>query len=332
MPLWSNSTLNTNALASAISKWESLNAFPMVVKRNGLLYQMMRKGNLPLAPGSPKIDRSDQITGNDLVVRLLGKLQAYTPVPDSEQTDVFPLSRVADRFGAARFDWAHFVHIEPLVWSEWRLIRGDEARTISWLEDVLKVLTLSWENDLGNGINSTDPPSRTKIGGWRYAVDDGALYAVYGTIDRADAANADYRSYTETIGSLTIEKVQRLINSARVRGGSPDVGVCGQVPYEKLQGELRGYHTYMHDEWNKFRNTAIGFDSVMFTLDQRCGNGDLLIADSTTWRLYEDPVSDKIVMDTYDRKGTPKAIKDERAVQFICKGPSWNAKGKGITG
>lgn len=334
MALWQGTTLNTNNLSSAINKWWSKNFIPMVVKNNGLLYAMKGKEGAPTSPSvGSRFEKHNAITGNAINVRLLGELETFTGIADASQADADTLANNSNFLGAATFEWSHFFKNEVFVESEMRLIRGDEAKTASFMQDKLQKLVFSWEATVGNGINSADAPARTTIGGWRYAVDDSATYDAYGTITRSDSGNADFRSYVMTQSELTLEHVDDCILEIIKAGGRPDVGVGGKTPYKKLMQELRGYTVYSSEMWDKFNTLPkIGYSGVMFVYDHRGSDTDLGILTASSWSMYEDAdgISQNGLVPTYDRKGATHVLPLNMWLQFICRCPSHNAKIMGI--
>lgn len=339
MALWAGTALNTNALSSAVSKWWSVNAIPMVVKLNGLLYAMTGKtGSITSAAGKRNFRIESGISGNKLNVRLMGSLAAPAGLPDANQTDAITLTNDNDIFGAAEFEWAHFYHPEPIVASEYELIRGNEARTASFMQDKLEYVRKGWENVLGNGINSNDAPARDKIGGWRFAIEDGTNPSdnngdhKYGTIDRSDAGNADFRGYQKSnVGALTLEDVDEVYLNVVKNGGEPDVGICGVTPYKKLLEELRGYTTYTDSTWDKFTMPKVGFMGMHFVMDQRAGETQMGLLSSKSFTLYLSGDTPKI-HEAFQWKGVKFVLFLDTWVQLVCVCPSWNGKLSGITG
>lgn len=343
MALWAGTSLNTNVLSSSVSKWFDKNFVPMVVKNNGLLH-LMRKADGNAAPTTPGMSgrfRKGSISGNSLTVRLLGSLGSFSVVADADQGDLLSAATFSGenaRWGAARFDWTQLYRKVPFYESEIRMIRGDEARTMSFMDDKLKEVVYSWEKTLGDAINSANAPSTSAIGGWRYAVDDSATYDAYGTITRSDSGNADFRSYVKsaTGGNLVLEDITDVVLEILKAGGKPDIGVCGKTPYKKLEQELRGYVMSASPNWDGFTGQRTGqFMGVSFVFDHRGDDTSLGILDSGSWALYtdEDGVGQAGLQEV---GGVYKAVRYmlplHMTTQFVCVAPSWNGKVTSITG
>lgn len=339
MALWQGTSLNTNVLSSSISKWFDKNYIPMVVKNNGLLHLMRKKDGdaAPTTPGMSGRFRKGSISGNSLTVRLLGSLGSFSVVADADQGDVLTAATFSGenaRWGAARFDWVQLYRKVPFYESEIRMIRGDEARTASFMDDKLKEVVYSWENTLGNGIMSNNLPTSSAIGGIRASIADDNTY---GTIDRTDSGNADYRSYVKAAsgGVLTLEDVTDVCLEVIKAGGKPDIGVVGKTGYAKLERELRGYTMSMNPNWEGFTGQRTPeYFGLSFVFDHRGDDTTLSILDSGSWALYTD--EDGIGQDGLVPGGaTYKAVKYmlplHMTTQFVCVAPSWNGKITGIT-
>lgn len=343
MGLWNGTALNTNILASSVPKWWDEKGFPMVVKGNGLLYFMMGKSGMSENPnGSGIIKVPKEISGNKLNVKLFGTLDTWNVLAEADQDDVVSLTNDTDYAGAAQFDWVQLSLRTPVVHSELRQIRGDEARTASWIEDRMMLATRGLENAIGgssgtSGINGNAAPSTSALGGWIYGVDDSATYDAYGTITRSDAGNVDFRSGVATAGggtgSLELNDIDLATLDISKNGGKADVAVVGTVGFNKLRGgELRNYVQYNSDVTRKFPTQTLEYGNLTILFDHRCGNSDMGIFSSEALRFYVDGEMSPWMLDARAfTKGTDFVIGGNIFMQFVIGCPSWCYKIKGIT-
>ena len=311
-------------------------ALSMVRKKNGLLYAILGKsepGSTPMSGTTFKGEK--KITGNKIEVKLHGKLYAIPTVADgsAEIASVTPQYDSAT-WGGAEFDLCHYASTYAIPHSELYRFAGDEAKTMSYLDEVFRHIMLSYEDTLGTGIHGTNAPARTTLGSWVYAVDDGSTYDVYGGISRADSANADFRGgYVNTaVGGLTLAKIRTGQNSCVVNGGSPSVGVCGTAVYGKIQSLIEGMTQADNDpEWNQFGGQYVNYGGIKFVLDQRAPSATLGLLDPSSFVLYRKDINftqSGIVVDP--SKVATSVLPWESFVQLICIKPNSNAKMSGI--
>lgn len=324
MALWNGTTLNTNALSSNINKWFSNNAIPMVVKRNAFLYALKNKETGPYGMAGSRIKTAKMVNGNALNVRLMGKMPTFTGLADANQTDALSISWVTDAFGAANFAWSHFYHPEPIVMSELKLIRGDEARTNGWLDDIMMKVTRGWEATLGDAINGTNTAARTTIAGWRWGSSDGVstgetAYATYGTLDRSDSGNVDFRGNVRylTGGDLKLDDFVALKTDILADNGNPDFSVVGQTGFLKLEQEIRGSVQIPNKDWDAYRGDKMFSHGIAICFESRCGTTELGMFDSEALTLFLDE-------DGVNSSGLKDAAAIYKGVEYILPVHVWS--------
>jgi len=338
MAIWDGGSLNTDALSSAVNKWMELNFTPIVVKRNALLYAMMGlngpSGNKEVPNWNNVFKKDYQVQGNNLVVRLLGELETINTLADANQLDAVSWNNNPNAIGAAVFPWTHYSHNEAIRDSDYDLIQGNEARTASYVEDVLTRIRLSWQKTIGDGINSTNDQARTTLGGWEYAVD---ATGTYGTLTRA-GDNPDWSgNETDVGGPGDLDDIDDMRADIQVDGGNASVGVCGKVPFNKIKQELRGYASAVPTSWNMYEGGGlVHYDGITFALEQRCTSSVVGLFTPEALRLYMK--DEKMQIDTIPQdlmKGLLKGAKVGFALRawmaFVVKHPAMCGKLTGWT-
>lgn len=291
MALWAGSAINTNETAKVFNQLATKKSLPMVVKFNGLWYAMIGKDMAGLNQSAPGWMKSKKITGKNYEVPLLGSLDAPAGIADgaSGETVGRTLSVTAADYGAAEFAIAHYGLVKAIPDSEFMRYRGDEAKTLSWIDDRYDQLMFSYENVLGTAVHANVAPSRTALGGWVYAVDNANTY---GTIDRTDAANVDFAGVVNTsFGDTTLAKVQAAKNSLRKNMGMPKIFVAGETLYNKMQAQIQPYSLATFN--NGDATSEFGTDDWIWAglrglYDQRAPSGTFGLLDPRWWELIQN--------------------------------------------
>lgn len=358
MALWNGSLINSNETAMVFNQLANLQAIPIIRKKNALLYMFLGKLEAnSLKNGVAKFQRSDKITGKNVEVKLLGSLPSTTKVTDgsSELASVTP-AYDANAWGAAEFVLAHYTLTQGIPSSELNRFKGKEAKTANYLQDVLKRMMLGYENDIGTDLHSTTATnvmSRTVPGSWLQAISDGGGdsgsgasaggptsgetangYRYYGTIDRQDSANADFRGLVfPSTGSLSLGKIRKATNMADGNGGTTDLSVSGTNIYTNIQMLLESY-TIITDaeDMVDFGGKYCRYDGITHMHDQRCPAGYLGGLDSETWKFIDnhDDFTDSGVVKDFT-KNAGYVVNTERWVGTICEKPNSNWKMAGVT-
>src|SRR3990167_2008840 len=295
--IWFGTDLNTTALSSNVNRWMELNFTPWVVQNMGFLYSMLGITGMGQAAANPnwsKIFSKDyESRGNALVVRGLGELDTISGLADANQTDAATITWNQDDIGGAVFQWSHYNHRVPIVDSQYKLIRGDTARTMGFMQDKLEALKWAWHTALANAVEGTDNQLRATVGGWQWAVSDGVStgetgYATYGTIDRSDSGNTFFRGNTTVLGrDLELKDLDGLKADIVIDGGRPKVGLAGKTPYNKIKGEQRGYAAANPINWTMYKgDTPVHYDGIDYCLATRGSDTVLGMFTPESWRQH----------------------------------------------
>lgn len=347
MAIWNASALNTNMLSGTFNQLFNTKALDSVRKNNGLLYAILGKRWIDnRAPTMPSFERLDRITGSQVEVRLLGKLATISAIVEgSGETASSTPNYDAAKFGAAVFPWTHYASTEEIPSSEYERIRGDEAKTINYIDDVFNYIMLSLEAQIGNDMNSnqsSNAMASNYMGTWQWAVSDGVTagesgYATYGTITRADSANTFFRGNVfASVGDLTLGKVQYAQNTAATYGGDPKFGIAPLAIFTKIRQLLEQYGHWNQNDvsdegWLEFGGVWSNYGGIKFILEDRSTAGTLGLIDPTTWTFYMRMVN-------FTDQGFVRAphlvaayvLPWECWTQLICTMPTRNAKLTGI--
>lgn len=346
--LWTGSAINSTETATVFNQLWNLTAVEQVRKKNGFLYAILGKQETGATPDAGvSFQRMEKITGKNIEVKLLGKLKSIAAVADGYATESVAgtATNTADYWGAAEFALTHYKDIHALPESEVDRYAGDELKTANHLDQVFRMLVLSMENQWASssstygGLWDTKNAARTTLGGVQWAVSDGVssgetAYASYGTIDRSDAGNADFRAYVGTgTGDLTLNKIQTAQNTAIGQGGMPRVAMAHTTPYTKVQSLVQSYtHTVFEEDWSRFGGTWCEFSGMKFILDQRMPATILVGIDPESWVWYQRDID-------FTKQGVVHVptyvgsyvLNYGAWVQDVCVRPSSNFKLSGIT-
>lgn len=346
MALWAGSAINSTETAMVFNRLYNLKALQMIRKKNALLYKIMGKMDIgSVGTSRVKFDRTSTITGKNVEVRLLGSLGAPGKTADGS-AELATVTRQfnSTAYGAAEFPLTHYTYTQGIPSSQMRRYKGKEAKTDGFYDEVLNYVMLSYEDVIGNDIHSTDGTSvigRTVMGSWCFGVSDGVTtgettdgFKLYGTIDRSDSANADFRGIVSgAAGDLTLSKMRTLINQADANGGVVDTGIMGTTLYTKCQLLVEPYvHTTYSEDMAAFGGRFVRYAGVDFMHDQRTPSGTVGLLDSTSWTWINNDdeltgvgvVKDPSIVAGY-------VLPTEVWAQLVCIKPNANAKMTGAS-
>ena len=352
MALWLGTAINSTETAMVFNRLVNLQALPMIRRKNGLLYKLMGKADIGVnTKAMSTFERTDIIDGKNYEVRLLGALSSTTKVTDgASEYAAVTLSYNANAYGAAEFPLTHYTLSKAVPASQLRRYKGKFAKTDDFYKEVLTEIMLSYENDLGNDLHSTVGSTvigRTVFGSWAFAVSTGGgdsgidatgetavAFRNYGTIDRQDPANVDFRGIVQAAsGPLTLAAFRLNVNLCDAKGGKIDTAVAETTLYTKAQMLLEPY-TYITDapDMVQFGGRYMRYDGVDWIHDQRCPVGTIGGLDSSTWLFVksDDALTDVGLVKDPSRVDTyvlPTALWS----QLICKKPNGNFKMLGVT-
>lgn len=337
--LWTGTTLNTNILSGVFNRIHNRKAIPMVTKATPLLYSLMgREGEDGRSAYNKKLGgwmKKKNIHGDKDEVRLRGALPTFASIADgTAELTLATIGYDSDHTGSAEFILAHYGYVHGVPSSEYMRIRGNEAKTESWIDETFDYIfdgaIKKYSADLHEDSTSA-VPARDQFGSWIAAVDDGNTY---GTIDRTDSGNADYRSVvSSSVGSLTARKVQDVINQVKDNRGQVRVGVMNTTLFGKWQDIIQPYSqaTYNKDtaSWG---SDHVYFAGVEWLQDRECPSGRIGLFTPKTWTLVSNdmPFTDSgLVKEPLLNAGW--IINTECWLQNYIDNPNQNAKLEDVT-
>jgi hypothetical protein len=338
--LWDGLTINTNETALVFNQLYNKKSISVVSKANGLLWAITGKKSRVAPPGGQyEFDRVEKITGNRMEVKFLGHVGTPTTVADgaAELATVNLAGNYnAAEWGAQEFPLSHYTWAEPIPASELDRFAGDESKTLSFIDEKFTKVMESYDIVWGTGLNSANTQARVTLGGWQWAVSDGveaaAAYAVYGLLNRADAANADFRSIVDTTGGeLTIVGIQGNLDLVGENGGKPDVAPVRAAMMTKVRALVESHtHITQDSKWSEFGNDWVRINGVTFTLDRYAPTGILPLLDSRGWAFWLKTTgfSSGIVKDRSRVAGY--VMPSECWIGNVCVRASWQAKMTGL--
>lgn len=335
MALWQGSSINSNETAKVFNQLYNRKSLAMVVKLNAMLYAMYGKDD-KVNPGGFGVGKSSKITGKKIEVGLMGKLPSPAGITDgAAEYATAAVNYDSAIFGAAEFSLAHYGLTQAVPESEALRFKGEEAKTADYIGDIHDYLIRGYENVFGTALHLNDTtngvPTRSVFASWIAAVDDANTY---GTLDRSDAANADFRGIVSaSFGDTTLGKLQLLINQASTNMGKTNLGVEGTTLFTKIQQLVQPYSiaTYSQDT-AMFGSGHVTFAGVKHILDQRAPTGVIGLLDTNWWELIQNDEPFTSTGLVYDFTKVASYIINTRVwLQNLCVKPNAQVKITGAT-
>lgn len=325
--------------ASLFNKLWSMNAVPTVVQKNALLYAALGKpvrGN----PDTP-FERFNWIDGDKIEERVLGSLDTIGTVANgSAELGAATITYNADMFGGMSWDFTHYYDVKGMTSTEYNRIRGSQAKTNSFIDDVMNQIMYSFENTLGTGIHAqVAGATDTVVGNWQHPVSDGTSsgetgYDSYGGITRSTAGNEQFRgNVSVATATLTLPKIRTAQNTVDGYGGVASLGVAGTTVYGIIQQLVEAYTVITSDEaWTGFKGEWFQYGPTKYCHDQRTSSGVLGMLNPETFGMWMRKIN-------FTEQGFVKypgvkagyVMDWEAYVQFLCKRPNQNYKFTGVT-
>ena len=347
MALWNGSAINTTETAMVFNQLYNLQAIMIIRFKNGLLYKVLGKMDKnSIQNGKTKFERSSNITGKNIEVKLLGALPATTKVTDgsSEIATVTPVFN-ASEYGAAEFPLTHYTLTKAIPKSQARRYKGKSSKTDDFYAEIFRGIMAGYENDIGNDLsgqaNTGTIIGRTQLGSWLFGISTGggaggtdatgetaSAYRYYGTIDRQDAANSNFCAVVDAAyGASTLAKLRLKKNLVDVNQGTTDTLVMGTTLYTTHELLVEPYTIVTNaPEMVDFGGNWFRYGGMDFMHESRAPAGTIGGIDSTTWVWYDndDELTGGMVLDP--SRVASYVVPTERWSQFICIKPNSNWK------
>ena len=342
MAQWDNSAINTVRLSmmfNQVLNSKSL-AIPIGASNRAVLRCLL--GDMTAPPNlqsgkSATFERMTMTTGNAIEVKLMGTRGTYSGVTDG--TTSRSASYTSDRFGSAKFEWTHYVVEEDIAVADIDQCKGSQAKTTSLLDEYTNFFAEKMRDTLASSVAGSAANSVTNMGGIFHAIDDSN---VYGNIDRSDATNINYRSYTVNCSgtsgqaALTLSDIKLAQNTVRDKGGSAKYAFCDLATYglvEKLVETLgaQGFAYVNPGETAVYGAPSFSYNGTYFVFDSNCPPNRIAIVSPEWWTVYLN--SDNFRSGQLTRNtGTKSSYVyfNDYYAALVCKNPAANAKIKNV--
>lgn len=334
MAIWAGSAINTDELTMVVNQVYNKKFIDQVKENQGYMAMALGKPDALAKQKSPAFEKIKSFTGKNIEVKLLGNYAEFDTLADGAPEVASTVGVVTEKYGAAEFAPTHFNKQHWIPKSQWKRFRGQEAKTLNFVQDEYDWLMASWVDALSIGMSSTDNQSRTTLGGWEYAVDDGTTYDSYGTITRSDAGNVDFRAHVKSsFGAFTLDALQTELTTVWGNGGKPNVFVAGEAVFGYVMKAARDEGTlvnnYGSDGTVNAGGTSVSWAGMTLLLDKRTTAGVGGMLDTRSFFVYmdEEGMENELMVDRSKKSALMFSM--EAWVAHICKRPKSNGK---ITG
>lgn len=339
MALWAGTSINTNLSASVFNNL--LNPSKVVnfaKKRYATISKLMGEpiANVGDISGNMGFERVKSVNGLKHEIRLIGALPTISFTANgSAELGAVTGNYDADLAGGFDFDLANMPFTQDVPQSEIDKIAGKEAKTVSWIDDLVNqyVLPGYWKK-INASINSSDvAPADNAITSFNYIIETDNTYG----LDRTDSANADYKGIVNlSTGTLTIDHINSDKNSAAANGGFVTLVVAGTSVYGYAEALIQPFaHVTYSQDTAQFGARNIEFAGMQFLMDSDHPSGEMCYLDPTTWGfvLQGGGIKSSGLFSTAgNRTVNGHAIHFTTRAQLYCNKPNSNVRRTGVTG
>lgn len=334
MAIWNGSALNTDELTTVVNYVYNKKFIDQVKDKHGLLELVMGEpSNNPDKAGPKAFKKMRTWTGKNIEVKLLGNYKSIGTIADGSAEVASTVGQVIEKYGAAEFKPTHFNDQHWVPKSQYKRFRGNEAKTVSFIQDEYDWLMASWIQTLADGIASTNDQQRTTLGGWEYAVVNDNTY---GTINRSDAGNVDFRGYEkDSFGAFTLDALQTEYTTHKAQGGHADIMIGAATVYNLAVKAIRDEGTLVNNYGSDGKVAAGGssfsWQGMDLILDPHTTSGVLGLLESDTFVFYLEETGMENTLEVDTSKKAALMFDMDAWAAFICVMPKRNAKLNGIT-
>lgn len=324
------SGLNTIRTSMLFNRMIQTRTVEVVRKNVATLYALMGKREIGAPPGISAYNKVQNITGNKVEIRLMGKAAAPAGLGIGIAAENAADAGVADDniWANAEFTIAQYSHKQRIMRSELLRIKGSSAKTNNYVDEMMRHIDVGWQNVLGNAVVAAAvAPSDTAVGSIGYAID---AANTYGGIDRSVADNIDYRGVVNATAEIaTLSIIRSAALQAEISGGHIKHVILGTALYEKLRSDVEAYVQTEYDaEMSAFGGRWFKVEGMIFIHDHRMPAGTIYGLDPNSWVIYVGQSGLFTSMDMiYDfSKKASYVLPTYADIQLICKAPSHNFK------
>lgn len=223
-----------------------------------------------------QFSNNERVDGRKVEVTINGTPRTLTGVADGAAERATANLVGVDGYGAMEFDIAHLKDILPIEESKVARYDGADTKKLSsFYDEMFKLAMASVEDTLEQMLFATGAgkgPSRTVVGSLNHAISDGVSagetdYASYGTIDRTDAANIDFRSYVAQVPTLSLDDIGLASAFVSTRKGMTRAALAGMAVYQRVRALCEGMlDAEMDGDFIDFSGAKFRYAGITFML------------------------------------------------------------------
>lgn len=278
-------TLNSQAILTSLTLRPSLEWLFGEELRPGS--DMNLRGDLDTPPNLPQLANLRRWGGRGKIVRLNsedGNWEDLDGTFASQMAGVVPVPKQAR--GQAVFYYDHLHNDSWISLSDWEDALDSPLKMDDLVSEDTRALAASLATKLSlNGFHGSGTPGKGSIGSWR---DLTAQTGTYGGIDRALAANVDFKAQAYTgfgVASWTYKKLVTAMSYCQAQGGMPNVAFLTRTMWTNALDGLKDEITPTENEemlWLRYKWPRVG--SLRLVLDNDTGGA---AADENTFAVFD---------------------------------------------
>lgn len=331
MALWANSAIDEVKLAMTFNQMLTKQTTSLVSKQCGFLYAMTGGKHPAMPPKSFNFRRHTKTSGVAVEWRMMGKTNTLSTVADgAPELGALVLTYDDTIWGNATLTIPQLRMNHPITESDIERIRGSEAKTNSYMDEVAAYLKVSWQRGLNVKLAAN---AAADIVGVPYAIDNANVYA---TIDRSDPANAQFQGKVLDLAgaSLSYAHLIERYNTCAIEGGRPWVVFLPLALYNSIQTEVQSFvHTTYDPVWDKFGGEFIKVGNMVLVLEPDLAATTVIGMDPSTWYPIfgqgdgSSPFRTKIILPENQMVTIASgAFRTWAFIQLVCVQPRFNFK------
>jgi hypothetical protein len=340
MALFAGSGIATVEDATVFNQLAQDEAIPLW-RRRCAAWNVLSGTPLEGDPSQP-FTNTERVDGRKVEVTIEGSARSLTGVSDGSDEDADASITTAAGFGAMEFDIAHLKDWLGIRESQLKRYTGQGTlKVASFIDMIFKQCMNSAEDTIEQHLFATGAsvgPSRTRVGSLNHAISDYATsgesnYQTYGTIDRSDAANADFCSYVKIVPVLNLSDIGLAKMTVAEKLGQTKASFANATVLNIIRGLTEGYlDAEMDGDYVDFGGEKFRYGMCTFMLCKYATSGCLYGIDPEGWQVHQS--TERLTEEGIMRVPHKKALYVLHYgpwVQVICKRPNTQWKFTGIT-
>lgn len=235
-------------------------------------------------------------------------------------------------YGAAEFDIAAFYELEPWDKSKFDRYKGKERKLqLEFLSSEFDLILEAWHKTLDTRLSDTSAaaPSTTVVGSALNAL----IANTYGTIDRTDVANADFKAaeVDTATTAITLAKMRRKKTKCMIRRAKHVVVWAAEEAYGLIGDKIEaaaGYEaTQLKDKTVEYSGEYFVYNGMAICLAPKLGAGNVMFLNPESWQVYlsEDGMATTTGVQQHPNFAHQMYMQWDSYVQVLCFDPGTNA-------